>query len=239
MYSHFNGRLVHEDRGGVERGYVPDPLGSTVALVDEDGGITDEWTYWPYGEVSSHKGSSTTPFTFVGMLGYFKDLVSSLTYVRARFYQAFTAQWMTVDPMQSVIHTYSYASLSPLTQTDPSGLLPGYGRYCGPRNGPGEPIDHLDACCLQHDNCMAGLIDWIDPCKAWYCECTAVCCAVAARLKCLRERNWRCFWSSFVMGWYFAASCKLRGLAVISNPLLRIVCACRGLTPPVYCSFLS
>ena len=121
VYSHFNGRLVHEDRGGVERGYVPDPLGSTVALVDDTGAITDEWTYWPYGEVSSHKGDSATPFTFVGTLGYFKDAVSSLTYVRARFYQAFTGQWMTMDPLWPLQPATTYAASCPVMYSDSSG----------------------------------------------------------------------------------------------------------------------
>jgi hypothetical protein len=33
-YTVIDGEIVHENRGGVERDYVPDPLGSTVALLD-------------------------------------------------------------------------------------------------------------------------------------------------------------------------------------------------------------
>lgn len=123
VYTNFNGRLVHENRGGVERGYVPDTLGSTIALVDSTGTITDTWSYWPYGEVASHTGSSTTPFTFVGTLGYYKDLVSKLTYVRARFYQAFTGQWMTTDPLWPHLPACAYAHGKPTSFVDPSGMI--------------------------------------------------------------------------------------------------------------------
>ena len=60
------------------------PLGNTVALLDNTLTVTDSWEYWPYGETRS--GSSATPFTFVGTLGYFKD-TSTRTYVRARHYR--------------------------------------------------------------------------------------------------------------------------------------------------------
>jgi RHS repeat-associated protein len=121
VYTNFNGRLVHENRGGTERGYVPDPLGSTAALVDSTGAVTDTWEYWPYGEVESHSGSSTTPFTFVGTLGYFRDLVSKLTYVRARFYQGFVGQWMTKDPLWPSERAFDYGGDNPITRVDSTG----------------------------------------------------------------------------------------------------------------------
>ncbi|MEX2242210.1 MAG: RHS repeat-associated core domain-containing protein [Fimbriimonadaceae bacterium] len=123
-YTNFNGRIVHENRGGTERGYVPDPLGSTVALVDSTGAVTDTWEYAAYGEVESHSGSSTTPFTFVGTLGYFRDIVSKLTYVRARYYQAFMGQWMTVDPLWPRLSSYQYSMQIPVSLSDAAGLDP-------------------------------------------------------------------------------------------------------------------
>ncbi len=124
VYTNFGGHIVKENRSGTKRGYVSDPLGSTVALVDSTGASTDTWEYWPYGEVESHTGSSTTPFTFVGTLGYFRDLVSKLTYVRARFYQALLGQWMTMDPFWRLGTAYQYAGSRPVQYTDRLGLLP-------------------------------------------------------------------------------------------------------------------
>ena len=64
VYTRINGQIVHENREGVERFYAPDTLGSTVALLDTTGTVTDTFTYWPYGEIASHVGSSVTPLTF-------------------------------------------------------------------------------------------------------------------------------------------------------------------------------
>ena len=48
-YTVIDGEVVSEKRSGVERDYVPDPLGSTVALLDNTQAQTDTFAYWPYG----------------------------------------------------------------------------------------------------------------------------------------------------------------------------------------------
>ena len=40
VYTTIDGVLVHEDRGGVERQYVGDPLGSLVGELDENQNLT-------------------------------------------------------------------------------------------------------------------------------------------------------------------------------------------------------
>lgn len=65
VYTTFAGQIVSENRGGVVKEYLPDPLGSTIALANSSA-ITDTWDYWPYGEVMTRTGSTPTPFTFVG-----------------------------------------------------------------------------------------------------------------------------------------------------------------------------
>jgi RHS repeat-associated protein len=120
-YTSFLGRVVREDRGGTVRDYGQDTLGSTAALYDEAGTKTDELHYWPYGEVRSHTGSSATPLTFVGTLGYFMDAASRY-YVRARSYRADLGRWTTVDPLWPGESAYGYAGGNPTTRTDPSGM---------------------------------------------------------------------------------------------------------------------
>ena len=51
-YTTLDGEIVSENRRGVMRDYVPDPLGSTVALLDNTQTQTDTFSYWPYGENS-------------------------------------------------------------------------------------------------------------------------------------------------------------------------------------------
>ena len=59
-YSIFDGEVISEIRDGVERDYLPDPLGSTVALLDNTQTKTDTFSYWPYGEVRSRTGTNVT-----------------------------------------------------------------------------------------------------------------------------------------------------------------------------------
>ena len=45
-----NGEILAENRDNVRRWSVPDPLGSTVALLDNIQTNTCTFTFWPYGE---------------------------------------------------------------------------------------------------------------------------------------------------------------------------------------------
>jgi RHS repeat-associated protein len=120
-YTNFLGRVVREDRAGTVRDYGRDTLGSTAALYDSSGSRTDEFNYRPYGEVRSHVGSSPTPLTFVGTLGYFMDSARRY-YVRARSYRADLGRWTTVDPLWPQEPAYGYAGGMPNGRVDPSGL---------------------------------------------------------------------------------------------------------------------
>jgi RHS repeat-associated protein len=119
-YTVFDGEIVEEDRGGTVRGYVPDPLGSTRALLNSSQTITDSWSYWPYGEVQTSEATTPTPFTFVGTHGYHKD-ATGLTYVRARFYRPSVGQWVTTDAAYPSGLAYVYANSLPVVFIDPSG----------------------------------------------------------------------------------------------------------------------
>src|SRR4030095_15183844 len=72
-YTVLDGEIVSENRGGVERDYVPDPLGSTVAPLDNTPTQTDTFTYWPNGEERSITGPTPTAFRFVGSRGQYRD----------------------------------------------------------------------------------------------------------------------------------------------------------------------
>ena len=117
-YTTLNGQVIYENRGGVQRHYVPDTLGSTAALMDSTGTVTDTYDYWPFGEIRSHTGSSTTPFTFVGTLGYYIQVLSNFMYVRARFLRPALARWQTVDPLGPLLHPYEYVENRPNEGSD-------------------------------------------------------------------------------------------------------------------------
>src|SRR5580693_3283285 len=98
-YTIFNGQTVYENRSGTESYYAPDTLGSTAALVSQTGAVTDTFTYWPYGEIKNHVGSSPTPLTYVGTLGYYLQVLGSLTYVRLGWLRQALGRWQTIDRM--------------------------------------------------------------------------------------------------------------------------------------------
>src|SRR5438876_1454504 len=91
-YTVLDGEIISENRNGVERDYVPDPLGSTVALLDSTQAVTDTFSYWPYGEGRSRIGGTQTPLRFIGVGGYYRD-TSGRTYVRARHLDKANGRW--------------------------------------------------------------------------------------------------------------------------------------------------
>src|SRR5579862_9854881 len=93
-YTTINREINAEKRNGVRSLYVPDPLGSTVALLDNTQTQTDQWSYWPYGESNRIKGTNPTPFLFVGTQGYRTDS-SSRIYVRERVNEPVKGRWLT------------------------------------------------------------------------------------------------------------------------------------------------
>src|SRR2546423_9062886 len=97
-YTTVQGEVIAEKRAGVRKFYVPDPLGSTVALLDNTQAQTDTFSYWPYGEENVRTGTTQTPFRFVGRRGYRRDS-ATLTYVRHRFLAMADGRWLTDDPI--------------------------------------------------------------------------------------------------------------------------------------------
>lgn len=120
-YFAFGGEIVYENRGGVERDYVRDPLGSTVALLNNSQTQTDTFEYWPYGEVRTRTGTTPTPFQFVGTQGYYLDSLTGFLYVRARYVYESIARWLTRDALWPTQPAYIYGANSPVLVTDPSG----------------------------------------------------------------------------------------------------------------------
>ncbi len=155
-----DGEIMSECRNGVERGYMPDIQGNTIALLDNTQTITDTFEYWPYGEVRTRTGTTATRFQFVGTRGYYTD-ANGRAYVRARYLRTTLTRWLTEDPIgfKAGMNKYGYCGQRTSTFSDASGLaaIPVYGNYCGP-GWPLEgdrpiPIEQLDTCCQKHDDC--------------------------------------------------------------------------------------
>jgi hypothetical protein len=119
-YTVFDGEVISEDRDGAERDYLPDPLGSTLALLDNTQAQTDTFTYWPYGEERSRNGTTPTPFCFLGTAGYYRDS-SATSYVRHRNLDRQKGRWLESETGFPG-NAYPYAKLNPATISAEAGF---------------------------------------------------------------------------------------------------------------------
>ncbi len=115
-----------------------DQLGSTRILTDSAGEEIGAFSYAPFGGLEASIGTASTP---LGFAGQYTDSESGLQYLRARFYDPVTAQFLTKDPLTAVLRTpYGYANENPLRYVDPSGMsCVGVDHY-----GPGIPFPTVD-----------------------------------------------------------------------------------------------
>jgi RHS repeat-associated protein len=96
-----------------------DQQGSTRLITGSTGAVEGKCRYAAYG-IPTCEGAATT------LLGYDAQYTSSdtgLIYMRARVYDPYTAQFMSVDPLMPVTQEpYAYVGDSPLNRSDPTGL---------------------------------------------------------------------------------------------------------------------
>lgn len=101
-----------------------DPLGSTIALSDPSGVVTDQYAYDEFGRLNRSTGSTPNPFQYVGRFGVQND-PTGLYFMRARYYDPAAGRFVSRDPigLAGGINLYSYASNNPISQIDPSGNI--------------------------------------------------------------------------------------------------------------------
>jgi len=119
------GDQISQRRDGETSYYHYDGEGNTRALTDENGDVTDTYTYNASGEVISHKGNTTNPFGYKGALGYYANPETNDYYVRARTYEPTIARWLSADPAGFVdrMNLYIYVGNDPVNKDDLSGRL--------------------------------------------------------------------------------------------------------------------
>jgi RHS repeat-associated protein len=113
-------------RPGEQRFYHDDGLGSIRFLSDEDGTVTDRYTYTGFGETLDHMGTDSQPYQFAAEPF---DQNLGFSYNRARWLDVTTGRFASLDPLSgfdrepTTLHGYLYAEASPQNGTDPSGLF--------------------------------------------------------------------------------------------------------------------
>ena len=132
-------RVIHESRdngteidysyglrllGDGSHSFLTDALGSTRALVDSAGQLTDSYDYSPYGELRKHSGTSDNTFLFTGEQ---YDPEAELYYLRARYYDPAISRFLSRDTYEGTLtdplsqNPYLYARGNPTVYVDPSG----------------------------------------------------------------------------------------------------------------------
>jgi len=133
--------LVLEHARPVGHFYHGDQLGSVRAVTNEYGELKTARHFDPYGiPVNTNGPASTTASTGgtsvtigagatvlddFGFAGEWTDAETGFVYLRARYYDPTTGQFLTRDPLVAETHEpYAYASNDPVNMTDPTGLAP-------------------------------------------------------------------------------------------------------------------
>ncbi len=141
------GLLSQIEADGTIHYFHADENGSTLALTDASGNVSDQFAYSPWGELLGRTGTNTTLFTYVGSGGVMWE-GGALYKMGARYYDARLKRWLSSDPagLAGGANFYLYCNGNPLMWVDLLGLcsqayfqnaLPDFMSSDAPVEGPG------------------------------------------------------------------------------------------------------
>lgn len=114
------GQPIEQIAGSSPTFLLADEQGSIRVLTNAFGHEVGAISYGPYGNVTGRTGKVTTA---MGYDGQYTDLRTGYIYLRARYYNPDTGQFLTPDPDVSATgEPYSYAGNDPINASDPLGL---------------------------------------------------------------------------------------------------------------------
>ena len=119
--------LIGEETSGNFKTYHFDYRGSTTAITDINGNVTDTFAYDTYGNLVSRTGTSVVIFLYNGRDGVVTD-DNGLIYMRARYYSPELRRFINADIIAGEIsnavtlNRYAYANGNPVSNIDPFGL---------------------------------------------------------------------------------------------------------------------
>lgn len=118
--------LISQLRNSQRSFYHVDGLGSTRALTDSNGLVSDRYAYEAFGEIIKQLGNTQNLYLFAGEQ---RDPNLGLDYLRARYLDVNTGRFISRDSFFGLqqqptsLHKYLYANNNPINFTDPTGLF--------------------------------------------------------------------------------------------------------------------
>ena len=118
--------LIGEEVGSEFKTYHFDCRGSTIAITDAIGNISDTFAYDTYGKLISRTGTSEVIFGYNGRDGVVTDK-NGLVYMRARYYSPEMKRFINADIVAGEIsdstslNRFAYVGGNPITFIDPTG----------------------------------------------------------------------------------------------------------------------
>ena len=119
--------LIGEETVNVFKTYHFDSRGSTIAITDASGNVTDTFAYDTYGKCIAHTGNSFVIFGYNGRDGVVTD-DNGLIYMRARYYSPEMKRFINADIIPGklsnaiTLNRFAYANGNPVSFVDPFGL---------------------------------------------------------------------------------------------------------------------
>ncbi|MGJ8678302.1 MAG: RHS repeat-associated core domain-containing protein [Akkermansiaceae bacterium] len=109
---------------GYQRYYQYDGLGSVRALSDDNGDVTDEYTYDAFGILIDTTGTTANQYRYTGEQW---DADLGMYFLRARYNNVQTGRFHNMDTYEGrngepmTLHKYLYGHANPVSYIDPSG----------------------------------------------------------------------------------------------------------------------
>ena len=123
-YTYGLGLVSQVSASGTSYYYDYNLQGSTVGITNAAGVYVNQYSYDPFGQVTTISAGIANPFTFVGQYGVSSD-GNGLIYMRARHYDPTTGQFVSNDPLGLAggdANLRRYVGNDPIVSCDPSGL---------------------------------------------------------------------------------------------------------------------
>jgi len=140
--------MTRNDAAGT-RVPLTDPLGSSVALVDDTGTLQTQYTYDPFGNTTTTGAASSNSSKYTGR----EDDGTGLYYYRARYYSPSLQRFISEDPIGfggGDANLYAYVGNDPVNSGDPSGL-------CAQRKF--RPAEESDILVVAHSESFDRILD--------------------------------------------------------------------------------